>query len=145
MRLNTKFSDALHIMALLYIRQDEALNSVSLTKSVNTNPVVIRRIESDLKKAGLLNSSRGNNKVTLTKAPKNIKLNEIYEAVDNSQLLHVDEDTNPNCIVGGNIQNVLENYYGDLTLKFKQELSKTTLQDIIDKILQEAKKRGSEN
>lgn len=33
MRLNTKFSDVLHIMALLYIRQDEALNSVSLAKA----------------------------------------------------------------------------------------------------------------
>lgn len=138
MRLNTRLSDAIHTLALLYVRADDNLTSTQIAASVNTNPVVIRQLIANLKQAGLVDTQRGVAKITLLKSPNDISLLTIYQAVDNRQLLNVDTDTNLNCIIGGNIQSVLGDYYETLTDAVKEKLAQTTLAEIIDKILAQA-------
>ncbi|WP_164508883.1 Rrf2 family transcriptional regulator [Levilactobacillus fuyuanensis] len=138
MRLNTRMSDAIHTLALLSIREKENLSSTQIAQSVNTNPVLIRQLVGDLKQAGLVSTQRGVSKITLLKAPEDISLLAIYQAVDDHQLLNVDINTNLNCIVGGNIQSVLGDYYQELTEKVKQQLGQTTLADMIAQILAQA-------
>jgi len=141
MRLNTRFSDAIHTLSLLYVRKDENLSSTQIAQSVNTNPVLIRQLIGDLKLAGLVDSQRGVSKISLLKDPKDISLLTIYQAVDDHQLLNVDTNTNLNCIIGGNIQSVLGNYYEQLTGVVKQQLAQTTLDDMITQILTQAQNK----
>lgn len=138
MRDNTRLSDAIHTIGLLYVRRADDLTSTQIAGSVNTNPVVIRRLIGDLKRAGLINSTQGGHKLDLTREPKDITVLDVYQAVDDSQLLRIDTNTNQNCIIGGNIQAVLGDYYADLAAAMKAEMAKTTMADMIDKILAEA-------
>lgn len=138
MRLNTRLSDAIHALSLLYVRSNDDLSSTQIAASVNTNPVLIRQLMGDLKKAGLVETHRGVAKITLTKNPTEISLLDIYQAVDNHQLLNVDTNTNLNCIIGGNIQTVLGDYYAELTDSVKQQLANKTLADMIKAILKQA-------
>lgn len=144
MRENTRFSDAIHVMALLSVRRDENLTSTQLAGSVNTNPVVIRRLIGDLKKAGLVNTTQGKAKIDLVKSPETTTLLEIYEAVDNSQLLNVDVNTNLNCRIGGNIQSVLENFYDEIAEQAKKQMAEKTLASIIDEILAEVARKAAQ-
>lgn len=139
LRLNTRFADAIHTLSLIYVHSDQNINSTQIAGSVNTNPVVIRRLIADLKKANLVATSQGKAKIELVKTPNKITLLEIYEAVDNGHLLNVDTNTNLNCIIGGNIQSVLSDYYKELESNVKQQLAKKTLADMIDKILTNAR------
>ena len=52
MRINTRFTVAVHMLALLALNKNEARPSTSelLAKSVGTNPVVIRQLMQMLKK-----------------------------------------------------------------------------------------------
>lgn len=145
MRENTRFSDAIHVMALLYVRGEENLTSTQLAQSVNTNPVVIRRLVADLKGAGLLNTSQGKSKIELVKNPKNTTLLEIFEAVDDSNLLNVDVNTNLNCQIGGNIQNVLGNFYDEISAEAKKQMAAKSLLTIINGIVEQSKRKGKSN
>ncbi|WP_317951374.1 Rrf2 family transcriptional regulator, partial [Rossellomorea marisflavi] len=55
--INTRLSVAIHIMSL--VAMDPKQSSDQIAQSVTTNPVVIRRLSGDLKKAGLLTSQAG--------------------------------------------------------------------------------------
>ena len=70
---------------------------------------------------------------------KGTSLLDIYASVEKDHhLLHADKKTNPNCLIGGNIQTVLEETYDVLQKKIEQEMSAISLQSIIDGIQIEA-------
>jgi len=57
------------------------------------------------------------------------------------RLFTLDTSTNPECIVGGNIQKVLGNYYEDAKMAALRKFNNVTLQDIIETILVEQKQK----
>lgn len=84
--VNVQFASSVHIMlalALLNKFDSKKLpNSDLLAGSISTNPVVVRRLLSLLKKAGLVASTRGKNGgVQLAKNPADITLKDIYLAL----------------------------------------------------------------
>jgi DNA-binding IscR family transcriptional regulator len=56
---SSRFATAVHILTLLAYEREEALTSDYIAGSVNTNPVVIRRILKRLAIVGLVISVRG--------------------------------------------------------------------------------------
>ncbi len=85
--VNKQFATAVHIMTSLSFAE-EPISSSYLAGSVNTNPVVIRRLLLQLQKAGLVQSTKGQNGgVTLKRSANSITLEEIYEAVQTSQMI----------------------------------------------------------
>lgn len=111
MKISSRFSVAVHIIALIYMSRNEVVTSEYLAGSVNTNPVVIRRILGMLKKAGIVSTKRGPNGSFLIKDIQEITLLEVYKAVDSvsdGMLFQMHENPNPKCIVGANIQSVIE-------------------------------------
>ncbi|OTN77216.1 hypothetical protein A5886_002313 [Enterococcus sp. 8G7_MSG3316] len=139
MKYSTKYSDAIHILAYIHLFKGSDLSSDRIAQSVETNPAYVRRIMSDLRVSGLLASQRGKPNPTLTREPKDISLLDIYASVEKEhQLLHVDKKTNPNCMIGGNIQNVLETTYASLQQKIEAEMAAISLQSIIEGIQQSA-------
>ena len=51
-------------------------------------------------------------------------------------MLHVDPKTNPNCVVGANIQNTLEEVYQRVQNAAELEMSQISIQDVIDRVLE---------
>ena len=106
---NSRFAIAVHILTMMAWAGDEPLKSEYVACSVNTNPVVIRRILCALAKAGLVVSQTGAAGGTrLMRKPGQITLLDIYRAVDAgaSFSLHC-QPPNDECPVGMNIENVL--------------------------------------
>ncbi|APU71730.1 hypothetical protein BI355_1413 [Companilactobacillus crustorum] len=97
---------------------------------------------SNLRQAGLIDTKRGSAEPKLSKGPDEITLLDIYLTVEgDKQLFTLDINTNPDDIVGGNIQNVLGTYYEDAKLAALRKFNNVSLQDIIESILVEQKEK----
>lgn len=135
MAYSTKLSDAIHILSYIEIFPEEDLSSQAISRSIETNPVVVRRLMSALKQAGLLSAKQGVSKPKLEKASENITLLEIAQAVEpEKQWLHINHKTNPNCMVGSAIQGTLNKYYDEVQLAAEKKLAEITLAQVIQDI-----------
>lgn len=129
--LNTRLSVAIHILALA--ATNPKLSSEQIADSVTTNPVVVRRICSELKKAGLLTSRVGVSGFSLTKDPKDITLLDIYKAVHlEKELFSIHDKPNPNCPVGKKIQGTLDFTFESVQTAMENELNNKTLQEVME-------------
>ncbi|GEQ00491.1 Rrf2 family transcriptional regulator [Staphylococcus arlettae] len=138
MKISSRFTVAVHILALLKIEKEYTLTSSQIAESVNTNPVVIRRLMGKLKDAGFIEVSRGNSGVRLLKSLDEITLFDVYKAVEvveQGHLFQIHEDTNINCTVGANIQIVLEVILENAQDAMEAVLKSVTLDNIVNKIL----------
>lgn len=136
MKNSHKLSDAVHILAYIDICKNEDLSSNAIASSVESNPSLIRRLMSQLNQAGLLITHAGKVAPELAKEPADISLLDVYQALDeDNNLLHIDEKTNPRCIVGGNIQDTLNLAYQKVQNAAENQMNDITLQDIIEDIL----------
>ncbi|MDX6151429.1 Rrf2 family transcriptional regulator [Marinococcus sp. PL1-022] len=129
--INTRFSVAVHILSLLASEPERRLSSSYIAASVNTNPVVIRRISGMLKQAGLLQTKPGVSGSLITRAPEDITLLDIYRAVQQDDLLFSTHSSpNPDCPVGRNIQSALEDSFKRAQNAMEAELEKQSLADV---------------
>lgn len=131
MKISSRFSIAVHILSLLDISKGAHSTSEWIAGSVNTNPVIIRRLLGQLKKAGLVSVRSGTGGAYLLKDLAEVTLLDVYRAVDvveEGRLFHIHEEPNPQCPIGANIQAVLqlilnraqdamENILADITMK----------------------------
>ncbi len=99
--VNSRFSVAIHILSLIATTSDKSqLTSDYIAGSVNTNPVVVRRMIGKLKKAGLLTSQSGIAGLCFVIEPKDLSLLSIYRAIDGpEQLFAIHDEPNPACAV----------------------------------------------
>lgn len=134
--VNSRFSVAIHILSLIATTSDKSLlTSDFIAGSVNTNPVVIRRMIGVLKKAGLLLSHSGVAGYELLVEPKNLTLLAIYQAIDGpEQLFVIHDEPNPACAVGREIQHTLEDVYTSIWQAMEAQLQAQTLQDVLDQL-----------
>ncbi|MBU5276764.1 Rrf2 family transcriptional regulator [Lactiplantibacillus argentoratensis] len=144
MRVSTRFSDSIHLLAYIKIYADTKLTSDAIARSIDTSPVVVRRLMSKLRQAGLITTTPGTAQPALAKPLSQISLLSVFYAIEGDKpLLAVDHKTNPDCIVGGNIQTVLKQYYQDAQTAAEARLAKTSLQDVVDNILVEQAKKDA--
>ncbi|MGB4989717.1 MAG: Rrf2 family transcriptional regulator [Pyrinomonadaceae bacterium] len=136
MAANSQFSMAVHILTMLAKAGDENVKSECIAGSVNTNPVVIRRILGQLNTAGLVASQTGAFGGTrLAKLPGDISLCEIYKAVSCGEVfaLHA-KAPNQDCPVGKNIESVLCNLQKEIEKSVGEKLGQYTLAKVIDMV-----------
>src|SRR5476649_1007062 len=87
MPTSTRFAVAVHTLAALAVSGGKPLRSEDLANSVHTGPVVIRSLLSRLSNAGLTTSQLGSGGgALLAKPAKKIRLLDVYEAVEDTQL-----------------------------------------------------------
>ncbi|MGG5316310.1 Rrf2 family transcriptional regulator [Enterococcus sp. AZ072] len=147
MKYSIQLSDAIHILAYIEIfKNTDWLSSDRIAKSVETNPANIRKIMSQLRKSNLIITQAGKPTPTLAKPPEEISLLAIYKSIEgNTNLIQVDPKTNPNCIVGANIQEVLSEKYTLLQRSIEKEMSEITLDSFIHEIAQLEIEKRPEN
>jgi Rrf2 family protein len=138
MAANSQFSMAIHVLAMLAGSRDENMKSDCIAASVNTNPVVIRRLLSQLNHADLVVSQTGSHGGTrLARCPKEIKLSEIYKAVSCGEVFALHPNgPNKDCPVGRNIEAVLCNLQKEIEKGVEQRLAGYTLQNVFEMVEQ---------
>jgi Rrf2 family protein len=136
MAANSQFSMAVHVLMMLARSQEENVKSDYLAKSVNTNPVVIRRLLGQLNHANLVVSQTGANGGTrLARFPREINLAEVYKAVSCGEVFALHgKSPNPECPVGKNIEAVLCNLQKEIDRSIGETLSQFTLQSIFEMV-----------
>src|SRR6476469_9925838 len=104
MAANSQFSMAMHVLTLLARADGASLKSDSIAGSVNTNPVVIRRLIGQLASAGLVISQTGAHGGTrLSRDPQEIKICDVYNAVCCGEVFALHGSPNQDCPVGRGI------------------------------------------
>ena len=135
MQISSRFTIAIHILACIdTFEKDYKITSDFLASSVNVNPVIIRKILSQLKSAKIVDVQRGGGGASIIKPVEEITFLDIYNAVEcieNGELFHFHENPNLKCPVGRNIHNVLDNKLLQVQNALEKELKKITLADII--------------
>jgi DNA-binding IscR family transcriptional regulator len=138
MKFSHKLSDAVHLLVYIEIFPDDDLSSRAIARSIVTNPSMVRSLMMDLRKAGLLKTKQGSAEPELAKKPEEISLYDIFAAVGmDHHLLHVDEDTEQKCLVGGNIQGPLAKVYAEVEEAAFAKMREISLREIVDQIKEE--------
>ena len=130
--MNTRFAVAVHILTFLQTQQGEPATSELVASSVNTNPSLIRRLLSQLARAGLTTSQMGTGGGALLGKPADrITLLDVYRAVDEDrEVIPLHAAPNPRCPVGRNIHAVLEGRIEAAEQALQAELDRTTIADL---------------
>jgi Rrf2 family protein len=135
--LSSKLTVGVHILTLLALTPDQAQTSESIAGSVNTNPVVIRRLLGRLREAGIVESQGGVGGGWRLKVPaRRITLLEVLRAVESKGeaiALHRGEP-NPLCPVGRNIRSILTAVYGEVERRIEEQLARTTIAGILGSV-----------
>ncbi|MGG0275353.1 Rrf2 family transcriptional regulator [Bacillus rhizoplanae] len=111
MGISSRFTVAVHMLTLLEVDKKSRCTSEWIAGSVNTNPVVIRRITGMLKKVGLVDVQAGKGGTSLARDLNEVTLLDVYKAVEvveEGHLFSFHDNPNVECPVGANIQTVLE-------------------------------------
>lgn len=126
----------MHVLAVLAYKEGEAVTSARLAGSVNTNPVVIRRLLLLLQAAGFIETHKGAGAGSrLSRAPGRITLAAVYHAVETDEPFTAhSKQPNKACPVGNCIQAALENVFTSAETALQRELAKTSLSDILKSV-----------
>lgn len=135
MQISTRFTMAVHVLVAIGHFEGQRATSTFLAKSVNANPVVIRRIMGQLKEAELIVVEMGLGGATLARPASEITLLDVYRAVESTEehLFHFHENPNPDCPVGRNIHAVLDDELDAAQRALEDRLAQTTLADLLER------------
>jgi len=137
MSISSRFAVGIHILTLIEFNKDTVSSSEFIAESVNTNPVVIRKIMGMLKKAGLVEVHPGIAGAKLAKNLGDITLLDVYKAVNvvqEKELFSVHENPNPACPVGRNIQDAIVPLLSTAQLALEKVLESVTIEDVVKDI-----------
>ena len=136
MQISSRFTIAIHVLVCIEtFKKDHKITSDFLASSVNVNPVVIRRLLQQLKKAGLVNVKRGSGGADIEKPLDEITLLDVYDAVgcvENGELFHFHENPEQRCPVGRNIHALLDRRLKAIQKAMEQEMRSVSIRDIMD-------------
>ena len=135
MQISSRFTIAIHIFACIETFEKEyKVTSDFLASSVNVNPVIIRKLLAQLKKAGLIAVRRGSGGASIAKPLEDITFLDVYRAVDcveQGTLFHFHENPNRQCPVGKNIHKILDDKLQRVQNAMENEMKKITMADVI--------------
>lgn len=138
MQISSRFTIGIHVFACMEIfGNDHKITSDFLASSINVNPVIIRKILSQLKNAGLIEVARGTGGTKAARPIEEITFYDVYLAVDlleEGELFHFHENPNPACPVGKNIHTALDDKLLRIQGAMENEMKKYTIADVVKDI-----------
>ena len=134
MQISSRFTIAMHMLACMDTFQEGyKITSDFLASSINVNPVIIRKLLSQLREAGLIEVKRGPGGAAIARPLEEITFYDVYRAVDcieENTLFHFHENPNPDCPVGRNIHHILDDRLVQIQSAMEQKLKSMTLADM---------------
>ena len=145
MRTSCRFAMAVHVLAVLAYKQGDRVTSSYLAASVNTNPVIIRRLLLSLQKAKLVDTSKGAGSGSrLERSPARISLAEVYNAVEEEDAFTMPRrEPNKRCPVGQCIQDELERVFSSAEKAMLEQLGRKTVADIVNSVRARCEKQDA--
>jgi Rrf2 family protein len=127
---------AVHVLAVLAYKEGDRVTSAFLAGSINTNPVIVRRLLLALQRARLVETCKGAGSGSrLSRSPRRINLAEIYRSVEDAEpFASPSRKPNAACPVGHCIRAALEKIFTSAQSAMERDLAKTTLADVIDTV-----------
>lgn len=143
--MNSRFATAVHILTLVARGEGRPVTSEYIAGSVNTNPSLVRRLLSQLTRAGLTTAQMGAGGGALLARPADrITLRDVYRAVDEGEIFAMHrEPPNPACPVGRNIQSLLETRFDAAARALERELERTTIADLTAEVDAREERQGA--
>lgn len=127
---------AVHVLAVLAYQEGDRVSSASLAGSINTNPVIVRRLLLALQRAKLVDTCKGARSGSrLNCSPGRINMAQIYRAVEAVEAFATpSRKPNAACPVGHYLRQELERIFASAQSALEQDLQKTTLADVINAV-----------
>lgn len=146
MAANSRFAVATHVLvALAHLsrhappalrREDGRVSSETIASSVNTNPVVVRRVVASLVRGGLVESHQGKGGgLELARPPERITLRDVYDAMGAEPVFAFNPaPPNPKCPVSARMADVLAPVMAAAQEAVRERLRKITLASLLRQI-----------
>lgn len=136
MSTNSRFAVAVHVLSLMAWSDEEPLKSEQVAESVNTNPVVIRRMLRELADAGLVVSQTGSlGGSRLANDPAKTTLLDVYQALECGGVFSMHrQPPSRDCPVGVNIETVLGDVFLEVDSAVEQVLGTITINDVVQRL-----------
>ncbi|MBL8863917.1 MAG: Rrf2 family transcriptional regulator [Planctomycetes bacterium] len=133
MTISSRYAVALHVLVALAQRAPEAGTSEEIAGSVNTNPVVVRRILGALAAAGFVAGRGGRNGgYRLARDARKITLDAVLRAVEPDGVFGLHENPpNRACFVSCAIKEVLGGVFARAEGALHERLRATTVADLL--------------
>jgi Rrf2 family protein len=135
MALNSRFATGIHALLVLASAPDKLHRSEDVALRLGTNAVVVRRVFSQLRQAGLIQSQKGpSGGAKPARSAAEITLSDIHQAVHPQR---------PNYAptLPPEIQSALKGVFTAATRAFENELAQTTLAQLAKKTLRKTRGR----
>ena len=130
---SSRFVVAIHALSVIARHGDKGpVCSALVAESVNTNPVVIRRLMRDLEKAAIVTSAAGRaGGFSLQRPASRISLFDIYKAVEDDGIFRMHKiDPDSKCPVGAAVLKLLAKPLKAAESALEDSLAGTSLKDI---------------
>lgn len=134
--MTSEFAVGVHALVFLNHKKT-VLSSEALAKNVCTNPTRVRKVLSKLKKAGFVETKEGldggylfcvdASKVTLCMVADALGVTFVSSGWKSGSM-------EINCLISSGMAGILDDLYGDLDRKCREELKRVTIADLDDKI-----------
>jgi DNA-binding IscR family transcriptional regulator len=136
MRTNGRFATAVHILTVLAYKNGDPVSSSLLSASVNTNPVIIRRLLLALQAARLIKTGKGARAGSrLRRSAESITLADVYRAMRCPGPFDLPKRRpNERCPVGRGIRCALRQVLGDAKEALERDLGRTNLALLLETI-----------
>ena len=130
-----RLATAAHILCLIDYEGGRPVCSEYIAGSVNTNPVVVRRLLAAMGRAHLvLGQSGAGGGSQLSRPAKAITLRDVYDAVEDGPTFTLHEGPNHSCPVGKHVHDALRGHLDDATEAVRSALQKVTIADLVASI-----------
>ncbi len=128
MRKDSKLSGVLHVL-LHMAESDVPATSETLARTMQTNPVVVRRLLSGLRDAGFVDSAKGHGGGWVLCRPLDeLSLADIHEALGSPGIFAMGHrDDHPTCLVEQSVNAALGEVYREAEALMMKRLSAVTL------------------
>src|SRR5438477_7833520 len=134
--VNQQFTFAVHIMTALAFARGDVVDSRTLAASVNTNPVVVRRLLLALRDARLIKTHTGRaGGAQLRKKPGQITLLDIYDAVESRTVIAVNaRPAFKRCPVSCNMKRTMSGVAQAANKAVRKHLRAMTLKQLVSQV-----------
>src|SRR5947207_1038401 len=134
--VNQQFTFAVHIMTALAFARGKVVDSRTLAASVNTNPVVVRRLLLALRRARLIETFTGRHGgARLRKNPRQISLVDIYDSVEPRPVIPVNERRAlKKCHVSCHMKAIMTRVAATTEEAVRKHLRRMTLAQLVRKV-----------
>lgn len=125
---------AVHVLTVLAYKEGDRVTSGFLAGSVNTNPVMVRRLLLDLQRARLVETSKGAGAGSrLSRAPSRINLAEVFRAVEEPETFaRPSGKPNQACPVAKCMREELDRVFASARAALERDLERTTLANLME-------------